>query len=324
MNPWVSIWLHPRQTIREVLARGWGRYAIWIAAAAGAANMVMMVMVTSYSVGKAAAEVLGIAIAGAIWGVIVLYLVGWILRWVGGWLGGKASTADVRAALAWVDVTTLYIFVFWLVVVAATGGRVDTGMGVLFLVVFVVVIWAFVLKCHTLAEVHQFSVWKGLGTQLILSTLLGIPLMVAIALPNVLRGRMQANQSAAIGNLRSIISSLEMYRAQGDHYPDAWQAAMYPTGKEPLGTPSFNADLSDGHVVQAYRYRYEAMPKGCRASACTGYQVTALPVSSAGWNDLDPAFLAEADGLIHHCSGQAGVTPQSPTIDQPVVPCPRM
>ena len=36
-----------------------------------------------------------------------------------------------------------------------------------------------------------------------------IALLAAIAIPNVLRGRTTANESAAIGNMRAIISSLD-------------------------------------------------------------------------------------------------------------------
>lgn len=78
-------------------------------------------------------------------------------------------------------------------------------------------VWQTVLACHTLGEVHRFSAWKGFGTLLIPNALIMIPvfllsIMAAIAIPNVLRARLLANESAAIGNIRSLVASLEMYR----------------------------------------------------------------------------------------------------------------
>src|SRR3989338_7649923 len=46
-----------------------------------------------------------------------------------------------------------------------------------------------------------------------------IALLAAIAIPNVLRGRTTANESAAIGNLRAVLSSLEMFRSVNNTYP---------------------------------------------------------------------------------------------------------
>ena len=59
-----------------------------------------------------------------------------------------------------------------------------------------------------------------------------IALLAAIAIPNVLRGRTTANESAAIGNLRALISSLEMARSVNQVYPldvaaNTWLVAMY-------------------------------------------------------------------------------------------------
>ena len=76
-----------------------------------------------------------------------------------------------------------------------------------------------------------------------------IALLAAVAIPNVLRGRTTANESAAIGNIRALISSLEMYRSVNQAYPSvnagAFQDQMYGTdcaGSAPtpdFGPPSF-------------------------------------------------------------------------------------
>jgi len=53
-----------------------------------------------------------------------------------------------------------------------------------------------------------------------------IALLAAVAIPNVLRGRTSANESAAISNLRALVSSLEMYRSVNNVYPDVFDEDM--------------------------------------------------------------------------------------------------
>lgn len=152
-----------------------------------------------------------------------------------------------------------------------------------------------------------------------------IALLAAIAIPNVLRGRTSANESAAIGNLRALISSLEMARSVNQTYPalETWQATMYgvncvaATPPVPdFGPPSFcTADLNAGAgappvgaVVQGYTYNYT----GAAAPAGT-YTITAVPVTlnSTGTR----SFFVDESGVIRHELGSDGATVGCPTID---------
>ena len=156
-----------------------------------------------------------------------------------------------------------------------------------------------------------------------------IALLAAIAIPNVLRGRTTANESAAIGNLRALISSLEMERSVNGSYPTPaanFMTTMYgadclaATAPVPdFGPPSFCRNL-DGSVanalVQGYLYTY-ASPAG------TTYTLNATPqtVNNTGTR----SFMANESGLIRHCTtGVQGAqaTVASPTIDAAVAACP--
>ena len=158
-----------------------------------------------------------------------------------------------------------------------------------------------------------------------------IALLAAIAIPNVLRGRTTANESAAIGNVRALISSLEMARSVNSAYPQpdgtAFRDAMYgidcvaATVPVPdFGPPSFCRVLdgsSPGAVVQGYKYTYVAPAAG------TTYTLNATPqtVNNTGTR----SFRADETGLIRHCT--TGVQDRqavvgSPTIDAAVVACP--
>ena len=151
-----------------------------------------------------------------------------------------------------------------------------------------------------------------------------IALLAAIAIPNVLRGRTSANESASIGNLRALISSLEMYRSVNSTYPtvaQGWATMMYPAGGvPPFGPPSFNNTMAGGAtaatgLVQGYSYQYlDGVTPGQQ------YVLVAVP---ANLNQTGTrSFFANETGTIRHCTGGAATFTAAawaaiPTIDQP-------
>ncbi len=156
-----------------------------------------------------------------------------------------------------------------------------------------------------------------------------IALLAAIAIPNVLRGRTTANESAAIGNLRALVSSLEMHRSVNNIYPlsAAWVADMYTTPNPDFGPPSFNHAM-DGTAcppvatrscTQGYRYDYVSV---------TGNTYTLLATPDALGTTGTRSFVATESGLIRHCSGTGvaanmlgGTPPAATTIDATVQDC---
>ena len=155
-----------------------------------------------------------------------------------------------------------------------------------------------------------------------------IALLAAIAIPNVLRGRTTANESAAIGNIHALISSLEMYRSVNNVYPalSTWRATMYgascAAGVAPdpdFGPPSFCLVLSGGalDLVQGFIYDYD----GAAAPAGTYTLVVwAQTVGTTGTR----SFFVNQSGLIRHCNMAAAgdrATVADNTIDVAPVAC---
>ncbi|MBI4597231.1 MAG: prepilin-type N-terminal cleavage/methylation domain-containing protein [Candidatus Omnitrophica bacterium] len=158
-----------------------------------------------------------------------------------------------------------------------------------------------------------------------------IALLAAIAIPNVLRGRTTANESAAIGNMRALLSSLEMYRSVYQAYPapdgTAFINSMYGLGGVPagcaagvspdpdFGPPSFCRVLTNA-VVQGYLYTFTGV------NGLT-YQLGAVPQSASTGSR---SFVVTEAGLIYHCSGIVAPDPTlagAATIDQaPKAACP--
>jgi len=144
-----------------------------------------------------------------------------------------------------------------------------------------------------------------------------IALLAAIAIPNVLRGRTTANEAAAIGNIRAVISSLEMARSVNNTYPTAattWMTTMYgatcAAGVQPdpdFGPPPFCNTMAGGAtaatgLVQGFQYTYaEGVTPGVQ------YTVFAQP-SNAGSTGTRGFFASEA-GQIRHCRCAASGVP---------------
>ena len=154
-----------------------------------------------------------------------------------------------------------------------------------------------------------------------------IALLAAIAIPNVLRGRTTANESAAIGNMRAVLSSLEMFRSVNNVYPNnvanQFRTSLYgadcvaATAPVPdFGPPSFC--IADGATVQGYNWTYTGVAAG------TTYTMLAVPqtLNTTGTR----SFVANETGLVRHCTGTGiaanmlDATP-APTIDAQVAAC---
>ena len=158
-----------------------------------------------------------------------------------------------------------------------------------------------------------------------------IALLAAIAIPNVLRGRTSANEAAAIGNIRALVSANEMYRSVNNVYAQSslWGCAatpcdMYPDaptpafGPAPFGPPTANiGGAAPGPVVQGYTYNYIAQPAGCTDAlqTCTGYNLDVRPqvANQTGTR----AFWANQNATIFHVTGAGPASATCPTIDRP-------
>jgi len=157
-----------------------------------------------------------------------------------------------------------------------------------------------------------------------------IALLAAIAIPNVLRGRTSANEAAAIGNTRALVSSNEMYRSVNNLYSATatWQANMFPAGGVPaFGPPSFNVAMA-ASTVQGYNYTYAGRPVPCvdptplLPGTCTQYSILAVPqtLNQTGTR----SFYVDESGTIRHCTGTGTAVggPAWNTIDRaPTNPC---
>lgn len=219
MNPWISIWLKPRQTIRQILDTDPKRGVLLLAVAGGMADVLVQGLgsFVEMKIHLAIAAVICMVLGG-LFGLFGLYLLGWLYRWVGKWFGGQARNVEVRAALAWTqDVPVLWLFGLWAALLLVTGGDLlkfqgktappageVTLLAALFSVVLgaatvVVALWRFILGCKAIAEAHRFSGWKGFGTVTIPMALVMIPVVAVISSrPHLMKAREDARARAGV------------------------------------------------------------------------------------------------------------------------------
>jgi len=103
-----------------------------------------------------------------------------------------------------------------------------------------------------------------------------IALLAAIAIPNLLRQRITANESAAQATLRTISTAFETYAAAHDGSYDVSMADLATKSK--FDPPYLNQDFTactKAAPCHGYGYAYTAATGG----AATGYTITGKPSS---------------------------------------------
>lgn len=177
LNPWLSIWVRPRETIRAITATNPNYRFYLLAAIYGFPTGLQLAQ--SFSVASMVSLPM-ILIAALILSVFI----GWVgitvlsglLFWTGKWIGGKSSYQNLRAAVAWSNVPNLVDIAIWIVLLSTFGqqlfaqefahtpftGSELTIVTTLFFVQIVAAVWGFILFLKMVSEVQGFSSWRAL------------------------------------------------------------------------------------------------------------------------------------------------------------------
>ena len=193
LNPWFTMWLHPRATTREILDTDPARLVIALAMFGGVLNALAHASVASLGDELSVPMIFALAIpVGMVAGVIALYLGAALIRWTGSWLGGQASAGEVRAALAWGHLPVYFAAVLWLPYLGFFGNEIFMSEMpsvqarpwlVLVLLNLAVLekglaVWGLVTLVLAVAEAHRFSGWRSLGSIVMAVLVLIVPLMM--------------------------------------------------------------------------------------------------------------------------------------------------
>ena len=169
-SPWLSLWIHPRQTMRRIFDTNLCSYVIpitMIGGAIGALSTVSAFWITypQREIFKHPLFVIIALLVGSLLGLFHLYFGGWLYNVVGRWLKGKGDFSSVKCAVGW----SAYPFAIASLLSLLQNLTVERPIisGLIAIVYLVVTLWALIISLYLLAESHLFSVWRALGTILV-------------------------------------------------------------------------------------------------------------------------------------------------------------
>ncbi len=182
-NPYLTIWMRPRATIRGIVNKNPSFRVLPIASAGGILQAVQVAVLFLAGDQLSVSMILVLCVVlGPPLGLILLYLGAWIVELSCRMLGGQADSREVRAALAWSSVPFLAMTPLYIVRIALVGKefftfekpRLLSQPVVAYLLAATAVpevvlsIWWLVVTLKALAEVQRFSAWRALGSMLLL------------------------------------------------------------------------------------------------------------------------------------------------------------
>jgi hypothetical protein len=176
-NPWLSIWLNPKPTIRAIVNYDPKHRFILLAIIYG------LPMALNFAQSSSMIEsiplwaiLLAAAVISPFIGALGITVSSLLLTWTGKWIGGRGNFDKVRAAVAWSNVPNLVTVFLWGALVITFGSQafargftestfVGYQSGVIFIVFLmesIISIWGFIILLRMLGEVQRFSTWKAL------------------------------------------------------------------------------------------------------------------------------------------------------------------
>lgn len=194
-NPWLKMWVKPRETIREIIKFD-PKYRLYLLSGIyGFATILHFAQ--NFSLGATlpwGTILLGALVFSVFVGLLGFLIAGKLIQWTGRWLGGTGSFNQIRAALAWSNVSNIVNILMWFLLIWGFRGQVFLESfaqanfvgaalavaGTAFLVQTIAAIWGFVMMVKAIGEVQGFSAWKALLNVVIVFVLVAIVIWVLV------------------------------------------------------------------------------------------------------------------------------------------------
>ena len=172
LNPWVSMWIKPRATIQQIIDTNPNHLVLILAALFGVSDYLFYGQFDSITKMLKGSEwqidFVFFLIIGSIKGIAYLYIVGGLIYWLEKTFKNKvkATSNDIRAAIAWSHVPMIWGLIFWLPLFGIFMGIIADSKD--FLIMFFLVnisvqiflkIYTFVVFLKCLGQVLGISMW---------------------------------------------------------------------------------------------------------------------------------------------------------------------
>ena len=135
-----------------------------------------------------------------------------------------------------------------------------------------------------------------------------IALLAAIAIPNLLRARLAANESAAIAALKTLASAAHTYRAANPGYPTSLTDLIQDANGVALTPPYIDTVLAAG-TKQGYTFELNDIMTTTPGDS--GFEATAVPVTIGTTGNR--GFFVDTSGVIRWTAD--GAAPTAATAD---------
>ena len=138
-----------------------------------------------------------------------------------------------------------------------------------------------------------------------------ILIIAAIAIPNLLRSRMAANEASAVGSIRTINTSAIEFSTT---YPNAGFPATLAAlgGATPCTATSTNGCLLDAILSAGTKSGYKFVWTSDGNTPSVGYSITGTPVTVGSTGQR--MFFSDQSGVIRYSATGAGATVASPAL----------
>lgn len=183
VNPFFSIWLSPRETVRYVLDHKELKYSLILAVIAGIVGIPTAIGSISILFPEMSFWwiLLTLVVLSPILSLLGLGIGTVIYTWVGKWFGGVGVFKEMAQAMGVVVIPSIWLTPYWILsgvmaYNATTTFSIAAIVWSLFNGLFMILygIWMIVIQSKVYGEVHQFSSWRGFATLIIPSVFFGI------------------------------------------------------------------------------------------------------------------------------------------------------
>ena len=153
---------------------------------------------------------------------------------------------------------------------------------------------------------------KGFSLIELLIVVAIILIIAAIAIPNLLRSRIAANEASAVGSIRTINTSAVTYSSTypNDGYPPSLADMGGPAGA--CVASSTQACLIDAVLASGTKSGYTFVWTGDGNTPSVGYSITGTPVNVGTTGQR--MFFSDESGVIRYSASGAGATVASPPL----------